>query len=275
MLENTEKYLTKPVLYERSSAPFWDDEHISEQMLEAHLNPDWDAATRNHAFVDKSAVWISEIAPPDKYVRLLDLGCGPGLYAERFARLGYSVTGIDLSRRSIAYAKEQSILNGSGITYVCNDYLSLRYSGEFDVVTLIYCDYSALSQSDRLILMRNIHTALRIGGRLIFDVFTPLMRKPESRSWEYNENGGFYTHKPHLCLNSVYRYEDEMIELRRSVVFTDDDVKCYNIWDHFFTSETLTAELNAAGFDSIELYGDIAGGELTETSEAICAVVTK
>lgn len=44
----------KPKLYEASSKKFWNDEHISKGMLEAHLNPIWDAATRNHNFVSKS-----------------------------------------------------------------------------------------------------------------------------------------------------------------------------------------------------------------------------
>ena len=128
----------------------WDDDHISKGMLEAHLNPDWDAATRNHAFLDKSVKWISEIAPPSRFKKLLDLGCGPGLYAERFVKTGYSVTGIDFSKRSIEYAKEQTKCNGSGIEYHYQNYLSLDYTEEFDLVTLIYCDYAALSVSDRI-----------------------------------------------------------------------------------------------------------------------------
>ncbi|HOJ15222.1 MAG TPA: class I SAM-dependent methyltransferase, partial [Deltaproteobacteria bacterium] len=38
--------------------------------------------------------------------RILDLGCGPGLYTKRLSDAGYDVTGMDYSRRSIAYAKE-------------------------------------------------------------------------------------------------------------------------------------------------------------------------
>jgi len=50
-------------------------------MLESHLDSHWDSATRRHEFVDRSAVWISAIAPPEKYPSLLDLGCGPGLFS--------------------------------------------------------------------------------------------------------------------------------------------------------------------------------------------------
>ena len=42
--------LQRPTLWQRSSKPFWNDEHISKSMLEAHLNPDWDAASRKHSY---------------------------------------------------------------------------------------------------------------------------------------------------------------------------------------------------------------------------------
>jgi len=94
MLSKLSNYLVKPELYAPGTGIFWDDDHISKGLLEAHLSPDWDAATRNHEFVDKSVNWIASIANPEKYNKLLDLGCGPGLYAERFHKAGYSVTGI-------------------------------------------------------------------------------------------------------------------------------------------------------------------------------------
>lgn len=104
MFNELKKYTTKPKLYAPSTNKFWGDEHISKGMLEAHLNPNWDAATRKHKFVDKSVNWISKIAPSSQYKFLLDLGCGPGLYAERFNSAGYSVTGVDFGAKSHIFA---------------------------------------------------------------------------------------------------------------------------------------------------------------------------
>jgi 2-polyprenyl-3-methyl-5-hydroxy-6-metoxy-1,4-benzoquinol methylase len=107
----------KPSLYTTSTNKFWDDEHISKGMLEAHLNPDIDPASRNHVFIDRSVEWIGRIAYPRKSPKLLDLGCGPGIYAERFTRRVYQVTGIDFSRRSIRYATDSAKGQGLGIEY--------------------------------------------------------------------------------------------------------------------------------------------------------------
>jgi SAM-dependent methyltransferase len=266
----------KPKLYAPSTDKFWDDEHISKGMLEAHLNPDWHAATRKLDFVDKSVKWIASIAQPTQFQQLLDLGCGPGIYAERFHKAGYTVTGIDFSKRSIEYAKEQTLLNKSNIEYYYQNYLTIDYIEQFDVITLIYCDYAVLSITDRLILLRKVYQALKPNGKFIFDVFTPLMRKEESRSWEYYEESDFWSEKPHICLESVYQYDDDdNTELRQYIVQTEETLNCYNIWDHFFTKEALLSEAQTAGFNAFEFYGDIAGKEFLDTGETICGVFTK
>lgn len=276
MIRQLADYLKKPALYAPSTDAFWDDAHISKGMLAAHLNPRKDAATRAHEFLDQSVAWISEIAPPSQYKYLLDLGCGPGLYAERFYKAGYSVTGIDFSKRSIAYAKEQARRNHSAIEYRYQNYMTIDYTEQFDVITLIYCDYAVLPVAERLLLLKKVYQALKANGKFIVDVFTPLMRKKESQSWQYYEKGGFWCEKPHICFTSVYQYDDnDATELRQSVVLSEEKMSCYNIWDHFFTKEKLLSEMQAAGFQQFAFYGDVAGKEFSDRGETICGVFTK
>jgi len=276
MIQQLSGFLGKPQLYASGTGEFWDDAHISKGMLKAHLDPQEDGATRKHEFLDRSVQWISKIAPPAQYKYLLDLGCGPGLYAQRFHEAGYSVIGVDFSRRSIAYAKEQAIQQNRDIEYHYQNYLTIDYENQFDVVTLIYCDYAVLPKGDRLLLLNKIYKALRQNGKFIVDVFTPSMRKKESRTWQFYEKGGFWCEKPHICLESVYQYDDEdATELRQCIVLTDGSIDCYNIWDHFFSKEKLLLEIQTAGFNGFEFYGDAAGKQLTDDGETICGVFTK
>ena len=245
-------------------------------MLDAHLNPDVDASSRKHEFVDKSVEWIAMTAPPSQYEFLLDLGCGPGLYAERFNRAGYAVTGIDFSIRSIRYAEVQAVLEKSDIEYIYQDYLTIDYAEQFDVITLIYCDYAVFSAADRKVLLGKVFRALKPGGKFIFDVFTHKMRKTESQSWYYSEHGGLFSNRPHICLESVYQYDnDDKTELRQAVVITGESVQCYNIWDHFFSKDEIVEEVMPVGFSAFEVYGDVAGKKYTDSCEEICVVLTK
>ncbi|MNP83682.1 hypothetical protein D3C76_1827000 [compost metagenome] len=58
-------------------------------------------------------------------------------------------------------------------------------------------------------------------------------------------------------------------------MITEDTINSYHIWDHFFTTESLVSEIQPIGFNSFEFYGDIAGKELSDIGDTICAVFTK
>lgn len=52
-------------------------------------------------------------------------------------------------------------------------------------------------------------------------------------------------------------------------------MNCYNIWEHFYTKDSLVAEMQVAEFHECELYGNIAGAKLSDTGETLCGVFTK
>lgn len=271
-----ENLFARPKLYEEGDESIWTDEHISKGMLAAHLNPEWDAASRKISFIDKSVKWMSKLVPSCEFHSLLDLGCGPGLYAERFCNFGYEVTGIDFSERSIQYAKKQALDKHNNICYHMKNYLEIDYTEKFDVVTMIYCDYAVLSKNDRMLLLKLVQQALKPGGKFIFDVFTEQQRTKENKSWYYSEKSDFWSPEPHLCLEAVYQYDDEdKTVLQRTILCTKENVRCFNTWDHFFTKESLLNEINAIGFSGNEFYGDVAGAEYDDNSKTICCVLTK
>ncbi|HRX16488.1 MAG TPA: class I SAM-dependent methyltransferase, partial [Spirochaetota bacterium] len=124
MFKELQKINKRPALYSKYTAQeLWDDEHISSQMLETHLDDSIDLASRSGDFMACSAKWIIEHFKLGSGVSVADFGCGPGLYAEKFSSCGADVFGIDFSRRSITYAKEVAKKNKSNIEYQCGNYL--------------------------------------------------------------------------------------------------------------------------------------------------------
>jgi len=274
--ENLFSQTAKPALYARSGNPFWEDEHISAQMLEAHLDPNTDAATRKPAFMDASAVWILKMLPPSAYPRLLDLGCGPGLYAQRFARMGYHVTGVDFSRRSLDYARASARKSNLAVNYLFQNYLNLSWLGEADLVTMIYCDYGALSTQERARVLATAYDYLRPGGRMLLDVFTlaEYQRFTESQSWEACPQGGFWAKEPHIALHSRFRYPP-CVTLRQTTILTAGGFKTYPLWDTYFTPESLTQEIQSAGFKPVSFFGDVAGAPYADTSSTLAMIFEK
>jgi len=268
--------MKKPALYEKGTAELWTDEHISKGMLESHLNPDWDAATRNHETVREIVKWINTIAPEEQYRDLLDLGCGPGIYTEEFHKAGYEVSGMDFSERSINYARYSAQEKNFPITYYHQDYLTLEFATQFDLVTLIYYDFGVLSAEDRAKLLKKIHTALRPGGLLIFDVFTSQQYsgRKEYKSWEYAEKG-FFCAKPHLCLNSFYRYDEQNTFCDQHIIVTERKVRHINVWEHTFTRSELSQDLSTAGLGVKAFYGNMTGADYCHGGKEMCVVAQK
>lgn len=271
MLDRLFSFVQKPNLWQRSSEPFWDDEHISKKMLEAHLNPDWEAASRKHSDIDRSAKWLEGIIPAGS--RILDLGCGPGLYTQRLSNMGYNVTGVDFSKRSIAYAKEHDIQS----TYIYQNYLEMDYVEEFNTITLIYCDYGALTFSERQTLLAKVYRALKPGGQFIFDVFTVKTQKDkrDNSSWSVFHDGGFWSAEPHVCLEAAYYFENNMVEASQAIVVSDRELHKYIIWNTVFNQETLAGEVLPVGFQVNSIYDDICGSPYTGEADTLCLVLKK
>ena len=128
---------------------FWDDPHISKGMLASHLNPNTAGASRRPEMIDRSVAWLVETLGLREGDAVVDLGCGPGLYASRLAERGLRVTGVDYSRRSIAYATQYAGEHGLDIAYCYQDYLTLDDEGQYDAALLIYGDYCPLAPAQR------------------------------------------------------------------------------------------------------------------------------
>lgn len=265
-----------PQLYQGSSKAFWDDEHISKSMLAAHLDSDNDGASRKLSTIQKSVEWICECVQNVEGKRLLDLGCGPGIYAEMLCDRGFSVTGIDFSKRSIEYAQNRAKETKRNIEYRYQNYLDIDYENEYDVAILIYCDFGVLSPLDRGILLKKIHRALKTGGLLILDVFNENYLKSfsEMQTVEYEERG-FWANEPYVLIqkNKVYRESNNTLE--QYLIITQNDFDCFNIWNQIYSAESFRQEIEDGRFEVVDIFDNVCGKPFTGQEECICGVYKK
>lgn len=276
MKKRLKKINEKPRLYEEGTCSLWDDPYVSKQMLKAHLNPKVESATRKYESVLKSVEWINSQFPSHQYRKLLDLGCGPGIYTELFYHCGYQVTGMDISYNSIEYAISSAQEKNIDIQYNVGDYVVNEFPSLCHLITLIYCDFGVLSDENREILLKKVYDTLVVGGCFVFDVFTKqkYIGKKERNEWSV-ESKGFFSDKEHLLLKSFYRYDQNNTFLDKYIVIEKEKIAYYHVWEHTFTFEELERSLRGTGFKDISFYGDMTGKECTIDDETICIVARK
>ena len=252
------KYTAKPELYEKGSAVMWTDPYISKQLLQIHLNPDMDLASRKYSSIESTAKWVLSKASKEG-MNILDLGCGPGLYSEIYANKGHSVTGVDFSKNSIDYANQEAEKKGLNIIYLNQNYLELDVpKNHFDLATLIYTDLGPLLPSERKQLLTNIKKALKPGGVLIFDVLNDknLESKVSPKSWEVAEKG-FWRDSPYLALSESYFYKDEKVILNQHILADEGTTEVYRFWTHFFSHGDLIEILAPYDYTDIRFHEDV------------------
>lgn len=242
---------------------FWDDDHISAQMLTAHLDPSHDAASRRPPLRQRTLAWIDRevFSPRGTSLDVVDLGCGPGLYALEWARAGHRVTGLDLSRRSLAYAQEEARKAGVEIAYRRQSYLTLNDEERFGAAVMIWCDMGALTKAERAEVLSRIFRALKPGGTLIFDVWGPRFgANPVNQSQTTAHESGFWSPTPYRVTEETV-WHPGVLARRVTVAADGAPTRVYHLRDYWFTGEELEALVAQAGFTSTRIHTGVLGEE--------------
>ena len=252
--------IEKPKIYEKGTAFMWTDEHISKQLLNVHLNPDIDHGSRKKSTIEKTANWILDTQKEKGKLNILDLGCGPGLYTEIFAKAGHNVTGIDISKNSIEYAKKCAKDKKLDIAYLNSSYLETDLeSDKYDLVVLIFTDLGVLIPTDRESLLEMIFRVLKKGGTFIFDVLKDreIEKKTSPKTWEAGNNG-FWKESPYLALSESFLFQEEKVILfQHIIVDTEENILTYRFWTHFFSQTDVQKILDTHSFIDVKFKEDI------------------
>ncbi len=252
------KAALKPELYTPGTASMWQDAYISSQLLHIHLSQDTNLASRKETTILSTIDWITSKVPGEN-LHILDLGCGPGLYTEKFAEQGHVVTGIDFSAQSIDYAKESARKKGMNISYLCQDYLQLEEENSYDLVIMIFTDFGVLTPEQRSILLHNIQRALKPGGVFLFDVLNPeySLKESSTTSWETEEKG-FWRPSPYLALQASFSYPEQQVSLTQHLIIDETEkIEIYRFWANKFSHSDLTQLMTASGFRTSACYENI------------------
>ena len=243
----------------------WDEPGFSARMLREHLTQRHDAASRRSETIDRHVAWIHTHVAGERTGTVLDLGCGPGLYTERLARLGHSCVGIDFSPASLEHALETASRDRLACAYRQRDLRLGDFGTGFDLALLVFGELNTFTGPEVEQLLRELAASLVSGARLVLEVHTvDAVREVGMRapSW-YSADSGLFSERPHVVLKEAAWSEPPGVSIERYLVIDAQsaEVSEYAGTLHAHSEQSLRGWLADAGFDSVERYHSLAGVE--------------
>ena len=278
MFDQLEAIFHRPQPFEHYTAnELWTDEHTSARMLAYHLDEEVDLASRSGAFIDRSVEWIVSTLGAGEGTKIADFGCGPGLNPPRLARHGADVTGIDFSKRSIDHARKTAAAEGLPIRYITESYLELELDDRFDLITMIMCDFCALSPELRRTMLRKFRELLAPGGAVLLDVYSlaAFAAQKEKAICEVDLMDGFWSPHRYYGFLNTFKYDEEKVVLDKFTFVEEARTRTIYNWLQYFSPETLEQELNGCGLDVDARYADVAGSNYAPEHTEFAVVARK
>ena len=104
--------------------------------------------------------------------RILDLACGYGRHSLAFAKRGYEVVGVDITKLYVEDAEKEAGKAGLKAQFICSDIRQTYFADEFDVVLNLADGAIGYLENDseNLRIFDIIAKALRKGGKSFIDI---------------------------------------------------------------------------------------------------------
>ena len=258
----------------------WNDPAFSARMLREHLDESHGAASRQAA--ERAAqldwLWARLALAPGR--RLLDLTCGPGLYAVPLAQRGVSVTGVDFSPASVAHARQLAEAEGVAgrCAFVEADVRDFEpEAGVYDAALFLYGQLAVFPRDEAAALLAKAARALRPGGRLVVELLDPARIDKKDSTWWFADDKGLWGERPFLHLGERRWEAAERASVER---FTTLDLATgalseIVLCDQSYEVAEMTALLRAAGFAAVRVYPAWDGLGLYDANEWVIYIAKR
>lgn len=237
-----------------------------ETFFTGPVNAFWEAMVPAETTLADLAFIVRHLGVPPA-AQILDMPCGSGRHALGLARLGYRVTGVDLSEDAVVRASTA----GSDLParFVRADMRDFVVRDDFDGAICFGNSLGYFDADGTAAFLGALAAAVRSGGRLILDSGTcaeSVLPPPKEREIAF-ERGTYASRYAYDAMHSVLKTEAELQ--------LDGTVHRLRYAHHVVTSGALVAALTRAGFHTEALYGDTEDGSFAPGTPRLLLVATR
>jgi SAM-dependent methyltransferase len=245
---------TPPTPFDEFDNIPWFEPAFSERMLEFHLDQSNDLASRREEIIEAQVTWIHKTVCREAPYRILDLGCGPGLYANRLGSIGHTVHGIDYSPASIAHARAHQ---ARGVSFVEGDVRTASFDAGYDLAMMIYGEFNVFSHEQVAEMLSRIAAALVPGATLLLEINSISAMKSLADTPARIDvlESGLFSDRPHLYLEEAFWEDFDGILTKRYTIIdlASADYNEYGTSYQTWTDAELSTTLEAVGFGEMTI----------------------
>jgi SAM-dependent methyltransferase len=257
----------------------WNEPGFSRRMLREHLSQEHDWASRRVVNIRKHVDWIHREVLSSRPARILDLGCGPGLYTSALAELGHECAGVDFSPASIEYAREYAEKKHLRCSYDLMDVRQADFGSQYDLVMFIFGEFNVFTRQDAGQILKKALAAIRPGGSLLLEVHTfEVVRQvgEQPSSW-YSSDSGLFSDRPHFCLQENFWDEARSVATQRYFIVDAQTgrVTRYAASMQAYSQDNYLNMLKENGFHDIAFFSSLAGESDLPRSDLFAALAHK
>jgi SAM-dependent methyltransferase len=256
---------TKPQPWSEGDNLPWNDPEFSKRMLAEHLDQSHDAASRRFETIAGHVHFIHNYVLSNRPGRILDLGCGPGLYAERLARLGHAIHGIDWSPASIEYARQTASKANLRCIFTLADLRQAEFGRGYNMAMMLFGEFNVFRPEHARLILEKTFAALDPGGQLLLEASPAAhIRKigQEPSTW-HTSSGGLFDVGPHIVLSeSFWDQPQQAATIRWYVVTEDAPIRRYAASYQAYSDSKYHQLLESVGFQQVHFRPSLLGDGL-------------
>lgn len=193
---------------------------------------------------------IISLLQPAKSSTILDAPCGTGRHAYLFAKKGFNVTGLDISKDCLKIANNECC--HKNIQYAHGDMKNLKaWKGQFDITLNLFTSFGYF-QTDRenASVLKQLYSTLRPGGWFVLNLINRdwLLEVYQGNDCKYILNKRAY--------NSKTKYNEAWMTV------IDKQTKKEKTYYHrcrLYDKSEVLGLLKSVGFKNIKVVGDSKG----------------
>jgi 2-polyprenyl-3-methyl-5-hydroxy-6-metoxy-1,4-benzoquinol methylase len=239
-----------------------------------------DPAFRRQQIISEHVDWLHREVLEGRPSRILDLGCGPGLYTERLARLGHTCVGVDFSPAAIKYARTAACREALACEYIEEDLTVAEFGRSFDFAMFLFGELNAFPAAQAKAILRKTWNALAPGGQILLELFDMrfLIELGAAPKVTNTIRSGVFSAQPYTRTTERRWFAESKAVVERHII-TDLATRAATTYANTlqaYTQQEYESLLRACGFFAVSVLpslGNAAAG--AKAQHGLCALLSR